>query len=102
MSAPEDLLAFQLRAAKITGWVREHPVCEGRRWRFDFAWPDRQIAVEIDGGIWTRGRHVRGVGIEADHEKLAAAAIAGWRVLRVSPGQVTAGIALGWIERVLQ
>ena len=68
------------------------PVCEyrfhaTRRWRFDFAWPDRLFAVEIegispDGG----GRHQRLPGFLADAEKHEAALLAGWRVYRV-PGQ---------------
>lgn len=54
----------------------------GRRWRFDFAWPDSLVAVEIDGGQWTPhgGRH----NTDADREKLNAAAALGWRVMRFS------------------
>ena len=61
---------------------RFHP---RRRWRFDFAWPSVKIAVEIDGGAYTRGRHTRGKGFEADCEKMNAAALLGWRVLRFTP-----------------
>jgi len=39
------------------------------------------LAVEVDGGTWTGGRHTRGAGFEADCEKLNAAVIAGFRVL---------------------
>ncbi len=61
--------------------VRFHP---NRRWRFDFAWPDSMIAVEVDGRAW----HVKGGGRHAqdsDREKLNAAAALGWRVFRFSP-----------------
>ena len=53
-----------------------------RKWAFDFAWPSHRLAVEIDGGQWLRsgGRHNR----DSDREKLNAAAILGWRVLRYS------------------
>ena len=53
-----------------------------RRWLFDYAWPDRHIAVEINGGQWSPhgGRH----NTDADREKLNAAAELGWRVLRYS------------------
>ena len=49
---------------------RFHPI---RRWRFDFAWPDQLIAVEVDGNAWHTkggGRH----GTDKDREKINAAA----------------------------
>jgi len=58
--------------------VRFHPV---RRWRFDFAWPAHRVAVEMDGGIFTGGRHVRGPQYSAGCEKRNAAVVLGWRVL---------------------
>ena len=33
-----------------------------RKWRFDYCWPDLKVAVEIEGGVWTQGRHTRPVG----------------------------------------
>jgi very-short-patch-repair endonuclease len=78
---------------------RFHPT---RRWRFDWAWPDRSIAVEVDGAVFTGGRHTRGAGYEKDLEKLSEALCLGWRVLRVSTGMVRDGRALGYIERLLK
>lgn len=78
---------------------RFHPV---RRWRFDWAWPERKVAVEIDGGIWTRGRHTRGAGFLADMEKLNTAALLGWRVLRFTPAQVKDGSCWAWIKEILK
>jgi len=68
--------------------VAEHRFHDSRRWRFDFAWPTQFLAVEIDGAIWTQGRHSRGSGILGDMAKLNAAALAGWRVLRYTPQQM--------------
>lgn len=73
-----------------------------RKWRFDCCWPDRLIALECDGGGFVSGRHGRGVGIEKDSEKLAEAAIAGFRVIRVTPKQIKNGQALAWLERLLR
>ncbi len=53
-----------------------------RQWRFDFAWPEQKVAVEIDGGIFVHGGHNRGMQITADHEKANYATMRGWRVLR--------------------
>jgi hypothetical protein len=59
-----------------------------RKWRFDFAWPIFRLAVEVDGGTWAGGRHTRGGGYERDAEKLNAAALAGWRVVRLTRGML--------------
>jgi very-short-patch-repair endonuclease len=65
--------------------VRFHPT---RRWRFDYANIVQKIAVEIEGGVFTRGRHTRGKGYIEDCVKYNAAAALGWRVLRIaSSGQ---------------
>ena len=64
-----------------------------RDWRFDFAWPNAKVAVEIDGGQWKPirrrdgsvsygGRHNTPEGFRSDCEKLNAAAVLGWTVLR--------------------
>lgn len=59
--------------------VRFHDV---RRWRFDFAYIDVKIAIEIEGGVYTGGRHTRGTGFINDCEKYNTATVMGWRVLR--------------------
>ena len=66
--------------------VAEWRFAPPRRWRFDFAWPELRIAVEVDGGQWKPGggKH----GSDADREKLNHAAALGWAVFRVSPGQL--------------
>lgn len=56
-----------------------HPV---RKWRFDFAWEGPLLAVEVEGGKWTRGRHQTPQGFQEDLEKYNAAALLGWTVLR--------------------
>jgi len=53
-----------------------------RKWAFDFAWPSMMVAVEIEGGHWTHGRHTRGQGYHDDCTKYNAALEQGWRVLR--------------------
>ena len=76
------MVVNRILAAKLPAPVREYKFSESRRWKFDFAWPERMIAVEIEGGIWSAGRHTRGIGFVLDCQKYNAAAIAGWRVLR--------------------
>lgn len=59
-----------------------------RRWRFDYSWEDSKVALEVEGGVWTGGRHVRGAGYVADMDKYNAAALAGWIVLRTTPNKL--------------
>jgi len=66
---------------------RFHPV---RKWRADFAHLPNQTLIEIEGGIYVNGRHNRGAGFAADLEKYLEAALAGWRVVRLGPNELTA------------
>lgn len=100
-SALEEALAGQIRLARLPAPVREYRFHPTRRWRFDFAWPRERVAVEIDGGIWTGGRHTRGRGFIADCEKHAEAQLAGWTVLRVADRHVRNGMALDWVTSAL-
>ena len=61
---------------------REYQFAAPRRWRFDFAWPNQQVAIEMEGGTWTGGRHNTGAGMKNDMEKYNAAVATGWLVLR--------------------
>jgi very-short-patch-repair endonuclease len=101
MSQLEDTLEWQLRAAGVDGWTREHRFCT-RRWRFDFCWPLDMLAAEVDGGEWTRGRHNRGAGMAADNEKINEATLLGWRVFRFTGEQVQNGYALDTVIRALK
>ena len=58
-----------------------HPL---RRWKFDFAIPELKVAVEIEGGVYTNGRHTRGVGYAKDCEKYNNATLEGWRLFRLT------------------
>ena len=64
------------------GPLEEHAFHPTRKWRFDFAWPHCKLAVELEGGVFTGGRHSRGAGMVGDCDKYNAAAVMGWAVLR--------------------
>ena len=98
-------LLVLIRASGFEEPVTEHPFARhlGRRWRFDFAWPDRWLAVEVDGGAWVPGggRHTRGAGFAADHDKFNRAMLLGWRVLRFTSRQLADGSALADLAEAL-
>lgn len=60
----------------------------GRKWRFDYCWPDQKVALEVEGGVWTGGRHTRGKGFLGDMEKYNTATQLGWRILRTTPKEL--------------
>lgn len=101
-SVGEESLVLQMQALKIKGWIREHKFHPTRRWRFDFAFVELKLAVEVEGGtMGGKGRHSRGTGYEKDCEKYAEAALLGWFVIRVTTRMVQDGRAIALIERAL-
>lgn len=101
--ALELTLLHQLRALGLdAGMVRQHQFHATRGWLLDFAWPGQLLAMEVDGGTWIGGAHSRGAGQERDCEKLAAAVVLGYRVMRATTNQVKSGAAAGWLEQVLR
>ena len=46
--------------------VRELRFDVHRRWRYDIAHEGARVAIEINGGVWSGGRHVRGAGYLRD------------------------------------
>jgi very-short-patch-repair endonuclease len=74
----------------------------GRNWMFDFAWPDRAIALEIEGGTFmAKGAHTTGLGMMKDAEKYNAATLLGWRVFRVTDRMFRDGAAFDIVRRAL-
>jgi hypothetical protein len=74
-----------------------------RKWRFDLAWTDseyhhtthfepgyvpRPVAIEVQGGIWSGGRHNRGAAMLKEWEKLNEAAAMGWRIMYCQPSDL--------------
>ena len=73
----------------------------GRKWRFDFAWPENKVALEVEGGTFSGGRHTTGTGFHADCEKYTIAAIEGWIVVRVTSKHIDEGQHLKWVAMAL-
>jgi len=101
-SQGEEALKRQVKALGLSEPTQEFRFHQTRRWRFDFAWLDKKLAVEVEGGVYSGGRHTRGKGFEGDCEKYAEAALGGWTVFRFSTKQVLNGMAIKYIQKALE
>lgn len=101
MSEGEDIFARQVMAQGMPEPVRELLFHDEKKWRFDFAWPEMLLAVEINGAVHARGRHARGRGLENDYRKLGEAAVQGWTVYQCSTGMVKSGEAIEVVSRIM-
>ena len=99
-SVGESELVIQLKALKIE-FEREFKFHPKRKWRADFHLVEKMILVEVEGGIWSGGRHTRGKGYLGDMEKYNAATVMGYRVIRFSTEQVKSGLAIQQIEKMV-
>lgn len=97
----------------VVQWFAEHglialpefPFHASRKWRFDFVigqgGTDQTVALEVEGGVFTGGRHTRGSGFVKDLEKYNEAAALGWRIIRCQPKDLCTTETLDVIKRAL-
>jgi hypothetical protein len=94
LSAGEETFALHCKAHGISP-EREFRFCEGRKWAFDFAFPESMVAIEIEGGTaFGKSRHSRGKGFVNDCAKYNAATRLGWKVYRYTTEMVLMGTAI--------
>lgn len=67
----------------------EFKFCKDRKWRSDFSVPLQKLLIEVEGGVYSQGRHTRGKGYTGDMEKYNEAELLGYHVLRYTPQQVS-------------
>lgn len=96
----ERQLNFIKLAQEATGLpvVAEYQFHPKRKWRFDYAIPAVKIAIEVEGGVFTGGRHVTGRGFINDMEKYNTAESMGWHVLRITPDVLCAPVTMTLIK----
>lgn len=100
-SKGEETLNLQLMSHKMK-FEREFVFAPPRRFRADFAFPQKSLLVEVEGGIWMKkSRHTGAKGYQADMEKYNLAAKLGYTVLRFTTQQVVSGMAILQIRDVL-
>lgn len=69
---PDSVFTLESEFAFKKGW----------RWKFDFCHKEARVGIEMEGGTFTEGRHVRGKGYRGDCEKYNQAVMMGWKLLR--------------------
>lgn len=99
--AEQTAVCDYFERAGVGAPVPEFRFHETRGWRFDYAWPDSRVALEVEGGVWTGGRHVRGAGYLEDMEKYSEAAALGWLVLRCTPEALYEPTTLHLVRRTI-
>lgn len=83
-------------ALEVEKEYRFHPC---RKWRFDYAIPSIWMSIEVEGGVWTGGRHTDSKGFIADMEKYNEAALLGWCLIRITPEELLTSKTLDLIKR---
>lgn len=113
MSHLERRALLLIRAARLPAPQRyQFAKADGRRWEFDFAWPEHRVALEIDGGavlhrrvggrvVMVPGRHHSEAGRRNDMVRDAYAALHGWLVLRADKALLDGGQAVAWVAHAL-
>lgn len=104
MSDAEEALAAQLAAVGIphTRQAKFAKSPKNRWFRADFAFPEHGLLVEVQGGGYSAGRHHRPQGYASDCVRMGRALALGWRLLYVTPQQVTSGEALQMVQDALR
>ncbi len=96
-----DLFTALCKSELRVDCVKEYRFHPTRRWRFDYAIPAHKIAVEVEGGVWTGGRHTSPQGFLKDMEKYNAAALLGWRLFRVTPESQLANDTISMLRQAI-
>ena len=93
--------------------VDEFQFAPPRKYRFDWCWPERHIALEIEGGLFGVGPpckvcgrrgpagHISTTGLLRDVGKYNLAAIHGWRIIRCTPSEVKDGSVFATLSQAM-
>jgi hypothetical protein len=109
---PEEDFEYQCRQYGLPPPERQLRFAKaelGRQWRFDFAWREYWLAVEIqgvvvrriNGQLVTMGDHANVQGLRDQHDKHNAAILLGWSVLQFMPADIRPRRAIEATMRVL-
>lgn len=100
----QDTFTLALKSQTGIIAIKEFKFHDTRNWRFDYCIPYHdgkpvKVAIEVEGGAWTNGRHTRGSGFIKDMDKYNNAALLGYKLLRVTPDKL---MSLSTFEMIIQ
>lgn len=95
-------LTFEREFSDIKAWEADYQERyakskRSKRYRADFAHLPSRSLIEIQGGTFSRGRHVTGSGYERDARKFNLATIGGWKVFLLTTQTAK---EIFWLERI--
>jgi hypothetical protein len=95
-------LYLEREYSDIEAWEKDYQERYSRskrskRYRLDFAHPDSRTGIEIQGGVYNRGRHVTGSGYERDCKKYNLAYTSGWTIFLLTNAMAKDSIWLSLI-----
>lgn len=95
---------LQLKGVGIRdGWQCEYKFHPSRKWAFDFAFVDKKLAIEVEGGTkFGKSRHSFGKGFDNDAEKYNTASAMGWTLFRFSADMINSGKAIMFVQDYLK
>jgi len=97
----EMMLVTRLEHAGLPTGVGQHKIVPGRQFTWDRCWITERVCAEVQGGIWSKGGHSSGVGIERDCLKASLAAALGWRCIFATRSMIEDGSAIALIHEAL-
>lgn len=99
--SPTDAFTLLCKSELGMECVKEYKFHPVRKWRFDYAIPSALVALEVEGGVWTGGRHINPKGFLNDMEKYNAATLMGWAVYRTTPDDLYTGKTLELLKTAI-
>lgn len=94
----EDKVFKHIISAGYPEPMRQMLLIPKRKFRADFYWPSLRAVLEVEGGVYTRGRHVRPSGFISDIKKYNLYAYHGYTLYRIIPQDV----GNGYLDEVLE
>ena len=103
------MLSSKIEEKFLTIWQKEYPLTildrevqlvPGRKFRFDFVHKPSKVAIEIQGGTYSRSpkAHGTGAGLDRDYEKYNLAQFHGYLVFQLSCKMITES----WVELIYE
>ena len=83
--------------ANNIAFVKEYKFCKERKWKIDYYLPDLNAAIEVEGGVWSGGRHINPKGFLNDIDKYNAITMAKIQLLRIDTDRLNSQYFKGLI-----